>query len=318
MDEIPASQLDASLETLTRESQDELAGLYGENSMTWRVSREAMLFSGSWRAALLQLAHPWVAQAVREHSTTQTDPVGRFHRTFRVVFSMMFGDLEKVRDVSHTLHQLHRRIRGRLPSGAAYSANGHRAMTWVLATLWDTSLRMHDVWVRPLSEEEKNQYLVEGRRFARCFGLDPDALPSHWPGLQEWMAGWIESGEVAVSPAAVELGRFLFAAPQIPGGRLIFPLARRFTGLHLPEPLRTAFGLPLPGRWEGALWSALARSARTTRGLVPRRLRWLPVYFEALERLSGALHPSRRTRFMNRLWIGQPELVSASPRAGRT
>lgn len=312
MDDITQSRMDESLSVLIPESAGAREGLYGPDSVTWRISREAMLFAGSWRAALLQLAHPWVAQSILEHSTTTQDPVGRFHRTFQVVFSMMYGDLPCVRRVSRALHDLHAGVTGRLPGGGAYAANGHRAMTWVLATLWDTSLRMHDVWVHPLPEGEKDAYVREGRRFARCFGIDPDAMPGTWSGLQEWMNGWITRGEVSVGPVAAELGRFLFAAPQIPLGRVVFPLARRFTALHMPEPLRAGFGLPGPGRAEAALWAALAVSARAGRRLLPRRIRWLPVYFEAMERLAGRRAPSRLTRIMNRLWVGRPELVSAS------
>src|SRR3712207_7704222 len=40
------------------------------------------LFLGAGRALLLQLAHPWVAAGISQHSTTLADPIGRFHRTF--------------------------------------------------------------------------------------------------------------------------------------------------------------------------------------------------------------------------------------------
>jgi len=39
------------------------------------------------QALLLQLAHPWVATAITEHSTALSDPIGRFHRTFEIVHS---------------------------------------------------------------------------------------------------------------------------------------------------------------------------------------------------------------------------------------
>ena len=44
---------------------------------------------------LLQLAHPWVATAIAEHSTALSDPIGRFHRTFEIVFTLVFGSLEQ-------------------------------------------------------------------------------------------------------------------------------------------------------------------------------------------------------------------------------
>ena len=64
------------------------------NSLTWRIDREALTFLVAGRALLLQLAHPWVAAAIAEHSKTIDDPIGRFHRTFAVVFTMVFGTLD--------------------------------------------------------------------------------------------------------------------------------------------------------------------------------------------------------------------------------
>src|SRR5260370_21091194 len=48
-----------------------------------QVSRESANFLGAGRAALLQLAHPWVAAALLHHSNLITDAICRFHSTFR-------------------------------------------------------------------------------------------------------------------------------------------------------------------------------------------------------------------------------------------
>src|SRR5258706_2070901 len=66
------------------------AGIFGPDSIAWRIDREAAIFFGAGRALLLQLAHPWVAAAVSQHSRALTDPIGRFHRTFNVSFTMVF------------------------------------------------------------------------------------------------------------------------------------------------------------------------------------------------------------------------------------
>ncbi len=71
--------------------RDPTAGLFGPASLMWRVDREAVLFLGARRALLLQLAHPWIATAIADHSRTLADPIGRLHRTFNVTFSMVFG-----------------------------------------------------------------------------------------------------------------------------------------------------------------------------------------------------------------------------------
>lgn len=72
------------------DTSDPHAGIFGPSSISWKVNRESVLFLGAGRAALLQLAHPWVAAALHQHSNLGTDPIARFHNTFRVVFTMVF------------------------------------------------------------------------------------------------------------------------------------------------------------------------------------------------------------------------------------
>src|SRR5258705_12919822 len=67
------------------------AGIFGPDSVAWRIDREAAIFFGAGRALLLQLAHPWGTAAISEHSRTLTGPIGRVHPPFNLAFSMGFG-----------------------------------------------------------------------------------------------------------------------------------------------------------------------------------------------------------------------------------
>src|ERR1017187_9414138 len=100
-------------------ASDPRAGIFSPSSISWKVNRESALFLGAGRAALLQLAHPWVAAALDQHSNLRNDPLGRFHNTFRVVFTMVFGTLDQALAASRALYQMHTRIRGELPAPAA-------------------------------------------------------------------------------------------------------------------------------------------------------------------------------------------------------
>ena len=73
-------------------------GVFGPGSTIWQVDREALVFLGAGRALLLQLAHPWVATAIAQHSKALSDPIGRFHRTFEIVFTLVFGSLDRRRN----------------------------------------------------------------------------------------------------------------------------------------------------------------------------------------------------------------------------
>jgi len=126
-----------------------------------RVDREAALFLGAGRAALLQLAHPWVAASLDQHSNLREDPLARFHNTFRVVFTIIFGTLEQALAASRHLYLLHTHIRGELPEtvaahprGAHYEANELNALLWVYATLVESGLMAYDCVLPPLSSQE--------------------------------------------------------------------------------------------------------------------------------------------------------------------
>src|ERR1700761_3078314 len=95
-------------------------GFFGPSSVTWRVNRESAVFLGAGRAALLQLAHPWVAAALAQHSTLLHDAVGRFHSTFRVIYTMLFGDRAQAALAAQQLYLRHLTIEGKLPDGQHY------------------------------------------------------------------------------------------------------------------------------------------------------------------------------------------------------
>ena len=69
-----------------------MQGLFGTDSMLWRIGREASILLGGGRAALLQLAHPYIAHAIDDHSTMLTDIQDRCRRTMSAMFTLTFGD----------------------------------------------------------------------------------------------------------------------------------------------------------------------------------------------------------------------------------
>ena len=148
--------LERQLEVVRALAPGEMEGVFGPDSLTWRIDREALTFLGAGRALLLQLAHPWVAAAIAEHSKTVDDPIGRFHRTFAVVFTMVFGTLDQALSAARALHRRHAAIHGRLPitvgpfrAGSPYQANDLAALRWIYATLVETALMTHDFVLPP-------------------------------------------------------------------------------------------------------------------------------------------------------------------------
>jgi uncharacterized protein (DUF2236 family) len=139
--------LERQLEVVRALAPGKRAGVFSPDSLTWRIDREALSFLGAGRALLLQLAHPWVAAAIVEHSWTLADPIDRFHRTFAVVFTIVFGTLDQALSAARGLHRRHAAIHGRLPitvgpfgAGSPYQANDLAVLRWVHATVIETAL----------------------------------------------------------------------------------------------------------------------------------------------------------------------------------
>src|SRR5215218_6705289 len=232
------------------------AGIFGPVSLTWRVDREAVIFVAAGRALLLQLAHPWVAAAIAEHSRTLADPIGRFHRTFDIVFAMVFGSLDRALSSSRQLHRRHSMIVGEMPetvgpfaAGSRYCANDIPSLRWVHATLVETALMAHDLVLPPLSAEERERYWTESRLFGALFGLTVHDLPADWSGFAAYTAAMAQSDTLTVSPAAREIATQIFsgARPWLRPPRWY----RALTASLLPERLRVGFGFELDERDTG-------------------------------------------------------------------
>lgn len=313
---IDRKELEYWLAEATGRSVDPVAGLFGPDSMMWRIGKESIAFLGGGRAALLQLAHPWVANAIDQHSATRNDPIGRFNRTFINVFTMVYGDLDQVAHVARRVHHIHTAMKGEIaePSGAFdkgsyYQANEAHAMMWVHATLWDTMVRCYELVYPALTAEELERYYQETRLFAWLFGIADDLLPPDWHSFQAWCDNMYDSDQLTVGAVGREMGDMIFNF-DLPFAGVPLGWLQRMTAEMMPPRLRREFGLPEASEESRQWYERQLRRVRRIYPRLPRRLRYIPPYVEARRRLSGHAHADMGTRMLNRLWLGQPELVS--------
>ncbi len=313
---VSAQDLETLLAHLKLSAPNPSASIFAPDSISWKINRESALFLAAGRAALLQLAHPWVATAIAEHSRTLNDPIGRFHQTFRVMFTMVFGSVEQALTASRHLHRRHQSIRGtlpetttRFPQGTSYEANEPSALCWVYATLIDSALLAYELVLPPLSETEREQYYAESRFTAALFGIPREYLPPDWTGFCEYMGSALQSDMLGVSPATREMAhRLLHGA----GLRLRPPFWYRSLTIELLPPRFRGdfqFNYGNPER------SSASRALRLLRRIYPRlpaSLRFVGPYNEVRSHLNGRARPSRTVRLSNQLWIGQPSLLSST------
>ena len=291
---------------------DPRLGFFGPDSLTWRINRESAIFLGAGRAALLQLAHPWVAASLAHHSNLMNDAIGRFHSTFRVIYTMLFGTRAQAIAASEQVYRLHTGIRGELPSavgarprGEHYEANEVNALCWVFATLVESAVLAYEFVLPPLTPAQREQYYAESKRTAALFGIPSDALPADWCAFTRYAADMMESPLLGVDDNARRLGRSVMSGV----GTWIRPPRwyRALTAYWMPPRLRQGFELPFGAEEE----KAVQRSARRLAVLyprIPRLLRFVGPYHEAEARLRGRT-PGPLTRRSNLFWMGQPRLL---------
>jgi len=310
---VSVRDLESLLAELRLSGTDPSRSIFAPDSISWKINRESALFLAAGRAALLQLAHPWVATAIAEHSRTLNDPIGRFHQTFRVMFTMVFGTLEQALTASHHLHRRHQSIRGtlpqtptRFPQGTSYEANEVSALCWVYATLIDSALLAYELMLPPLLDAEREQYYAESCKTAVLFGIPREYLPPDWLGFCKYMTSALQSDMLGVNAATREMARRL----QNGAGLKVRPpfWYRALTTELLPPRFREEFGFA----YGGPERSSASRATRWLRRIYPRlpaSLRFVGPYNEVQSRLNGCPRPSRMIRLSNKLWIGQPSLL---------
>jgi uncharacterized protein (DUF2236 family) len=308
---VGAADLERGLDQARAQAAGSAEGVFGPASAIWRVNREALVFLGAGRALLLQLAHPWVATAIAEHSPVLQDPIGRFHRTFEIVFTLVFGSLEEALRMSRRLHRRHAAIAGQMPAtlgrfaaGSSYQANEISALLWVHATLVDTALLAYERVRPPLEAEVRERYYAESRLLGALFGVPLEAQPPDWSAFVRYREDALASDGLAVGEMARAIGASVLAG----AGRIPVPRwYRDVTAALLPKRLRDAFGLAF-GESERRRADRALSLIRRTYPLLPARARYVGPYQEALARLSGRSGPDPLTRSLNRLWMGRTSM----------
>jgi uncharacterized protein (DUF2236 family) len=308
---VSRSDSEALIAAIERATVDPRAGIFGPASMSWRINRESALFLGAARAALLQLAHPWVATALQQHSSLLAQPIARFHSTFRIVLAMVFGSLGQAMAAARHLYTVHTHIRGEMaedvaayPSGSRYEANEIAALRWVYATLVESAVLAYETVMPPLTANELAAYFAESQTLAGLFGLPAEELPGDWSGFLGYCRAMEDSGLLGVSERARAMGHDLLGG----AGSWIKP-PRWYCALTaewLPERFRKEFGLHFNQEDRQAAERAKHWLPRAYRHL-PQALRFIGPWHEAQARIRGR-SAGVVGQLSNRFWIGQPLL----------
>lgn len=275
-------------------------GLFGPDSVTWRVMAEPRMMFGAGRALLMQAAHPLVAEGAINHSAYASDPFGRFERTVAWVTVMCYGTTAEARRAARQVNRLHDAVEGRLArghhtpavlAGSRYSGRDPQLLRWVLATFVDTMLVTHDAFVGGLSDAERDRFVREWHAVAALMGVPRRSLWTSRAELSRYVEreqhlrrGAARPGEGSRLVAQTVLHPPVSAVAMRPAWAA---MTFATVGL-LPGEMRRAYGV----RWtpaHAAAHRALSLGLRNGHVALPRRFRVSPVYDLALARVEGRL-----------------------------
>ena len=278
-----------SIAELDARFPEDVPGFFGPKSITWKIYREPGILLGSHRALLLQVAHPAVAAGVQQYSNFRRDYLGRAHRTFLNMVGIFFGSCRLAKKRAGHLHALHYRVKGTYRNLAGkkrhFCANDPRLLSWILATLVDTSLTAYELLELPLSQAEKERFVEESQIIAQLMGIPVGYYPESYESFYRYYHQMIDEGELEVGATAKSLAKDILRGP--------FPALQNLNTLFatalLPPRLVEDYQLPWDARREKRFRRYLGRIRRLYH-CCPEFLRHAPPYYQAKIRIALSSH----------------------------
>lgn len=224
-------------------------GLFGPNSMAWRVHGDVTgMLVGGVSGLLLQMLHPAVLAGVWDHSNFRADMHGRLRRTARFIAVTTYGGGDEAEAAIERVRRIHHQVTGILPDGTPYAADDPELLAWVHVTEATSFL---NGWLRygepGMSAADRDRYFAELAEVGARLGAEP--LPrsqAEARALIQAMRPRLRVDERTREVARILLSRESgnpaarpFRALVLQAGVDLLPgWARRMHGLSSPLPAR--------------------------------------------------------------------------------
>lgn len=207
-------------------------GLFGPDSVSWKVMGDVSSFVGGVRALLLQALHPEVAAGVADHSEYETDPLGRLNRTSLFVTTVNYGSMPEVETAVQVVRAAHKPVSGTSERGIPYAANQPELGAWVHNTLTDSFLEAYQTFCQVLPPTEADQFVQEQSKIGELLGVAD--LPLTAADLRTWIT---EHPDLDQSGALRQAWSFLRNPPLQRGQLLGYRVVRAAAVATLPPNL---------------------------------------------------------------------------------
>lgn len=238
--------------------------------VTLEILRESSSAILCGSLALMQIAHPYIAYGLKQHARSLhgTALRLRFIETVRYAHITLFGPTEDMLKLARYVYRTHKNVRGEYIAEEgyreSYEAMNPTNLLWVYATMIDYGIFSHELFVRPLTEAEKECHYQFMRKIAPIWGLSTSACPPTWFDFMNYYSFMVCRGTLSVPLPTREMIESAYKD-------------RPWTLTHAialtPTPLHERFGQPR--MWYAYLMTTFIRSIYR---LLPRRFRQLTAY----------------------------------------
>ena len=188
-------------------------GLYGPDSVTWRVHADPSMALAGLRALFFQAVHPLAMAGVAEHSDFREDPWGRLFRTADYVSVTTYGTTAEAQRAGAKVRGIHQRLSGIEPeSGRTYRVSDPELLRWVHCVEVESFLTTAIRSGLRVSAADRDRYYAEQTRGSALVGLDPSTVPA---SVAE-MAAYFDRlrPELHVTAEARRTARFILWPPM--------------------------------------------------------------------------------------------------------
>jgi uncharacterized protein (DUF2236 family) len=225
------------------------AGIFGPDSVAWRIHADPAMLIGGLRALLVQGLEPRAMAAVDQHSAFREDPWGRLERTTHFVLATTYGDTAAAEAAAATVRRVHTHIHGVDPiTGEHYRADDPDLLLWIHAVEVESFLLTYRTYAGRITSEDGDRYVAEMARVAEMVELPSGLAPRNEGELREYL---LSVRGLRATPAAFEGLRVVLFPPMDLKYRPLWAIPTTAAIAILPAYARRLYRIPWfpPAKW---------------------------------------------------------------------
>ena len=258
------------------------AGLFGPDSVAWRLHADPVMMVAAIRALLVQALEPRAMAGVDQHSNYRENPWVRLNRTVEFILATTYGDTATAEAACATVRRIHDHVHGVDPvTGRAYSAHDPDLLLWVHAVEVHSILIAYRRFAHRVSDADADRYVAEMARVAELLGLPRALAPRSLVDLRDYLRN---VDGLRMSAAARDGMRTILAPPMPVAMRPVSVVPITAAISILPRVARRLYRLPWFAPATPSVRMTVFGLSRVLNVLVPDH----PTLREARARVSAA------------------------------